>query len=243
MAIADDGEFVGSVSGGCVENDVVEHAKQVLEEDHPRLVPYGISDEMAFNVGLACGGQIEVFIQPFGRAFPTEKPVAFAYVGVEASVTVFAVPYASEALAMPAERGQLAISAFWLGLLTGRLALLAARTALGARVLIAAGAGAAVLIVAAAGVPRAPLELALFAVGAALGCVYPLMIALAGQTSPSASGTAAGLAAGAGALGGFAVPWLTGAAGDAAGIALGFGSLAFWCAAIALAAAASRRVG
>ena len=80
MAIAEDGEFVGSVSGGCVENDVVEHAKQVLEEDHPRLVPYGISDEMAFNVGLACGGQIEVFIQPFGKAFPTEKPVAFAYV-------------------------------------------------------------------------------------------------------------------------------------------------------------------
>lgn len=80
MAISEDGEFVGSVSGGCVENDVVEHARQVLEEDHPRLVPYGISDEMAFNVGLACGGQIEVFIQPFGRAFPTEKPVAFAYV-------------------------------------------------------------------------------------------------------------------------------------------------------------------
>src|ERR1700738_1238686 len=80
MAIAENGEFVGSVSGGCVENDVVEHARQVLEEDHPRLVPYGISDEMAFNVGLACGGQIEVFIQPFGRAFPTEKPVAFAYV-------------------------------------------------------------------------------------------------------------------------------------------------------------------
>jgi xanthine dehydrogenase accessory factor len=79
MAIADDGEFVGSVSGGCVENDVVEHARQVIEEDHPRLVPYGISDEMAFNVGLACGGQIEVFIQPFGKAFPTEKPVAFAY--------------------------------------------------------------------------------------------------------------------------------------------------------------------
>src|SRR5205085_4088358 len=80
MAIADDGEFVGSVSGGCVENDVVEHARQVLEEDHPRLVPYGISDEMAFNVGLACGGQIEVFIQTFGKAFPTERPVAFAYV-------------------------------------------------------------------------------------------------------------------------------------------------------------------
>lgn len=80
MAIADDGQFAGSVSGGCVENDVVEHALQVLAEGQPRLVPYGISDELAFNVGLACGGQIEVFIQPFGRAFPTEKPVAFVYV-------------------------------------------------------------------------------------------------------------------------------------------------------------------
>src|SRR5882724_2984523 len=80
MAISEDGEFVGSVSGGCVENDVVEHAKQVLEEDHPRLVPYGISDELAFNVGLACGGQIEVFIQPFEQAVPTETPVASAYV-------------------------------------------------------------------------------------------------------------------------------------------------------------------
>jgi xanthine dehydrogenase accessory factor len=79
MAISEDGEFVGSVSGGCVENDVVEHARQVMEEDQARLVPYGITDDMAFNVGLACGGRIEVFIQPFGRAFPTEKPVAFAY--------------------------------------------------------------------------------------------------------------------------------------------------------------------
>lgn len=79
MAISDDGEFVGSVSGGCVENDVVEHARQVLDEDAPRLVPYGISDELAFSVGLACGGMIEVFIQPFGRAFPLEKPVVFAY--------------------------------------------------------------------------------------------------------------------------------------------------------------------
>ena len=80
MAISEDGEFVGSVSGGCVENDVVEHARQVMEDDQARLVPYGITDDMAFNVGLACGGRIEVFIQPFGRAFPTEKPVAFAYV-------------------------------------------------------------------------------------------------------------------------------------------------------------------
>src|SRR5581483_12462252 len=52
MAIAESGEFVGSVSGGCVENDVVEHARQVMDEEEPRLVQYGISDDMAFNVGL-----------------------------------------------------------------------------------------------------------------------------------------------------------------------------------------------
>jgi fucose permease len=168
--------------------------------------------------------------------------IAFAYVGVETSVTLFAVPYAHEALGLDAARGRLAISAFWLGLLAGRLAVLAARTAPHARVLVAAGALAAAMVAAMVSVRSAPLEPALFAIGAALGSVYPLMIALAGQTTPATPGTAAGLAAGAGALGGFAVPWLTGAAGDAAGIALGFGSLALWCAAIAVAATVARRV-
>jgi xanthine dehydrogenase accessory factor len=78
MAINQDGEFVGSVSGGCVENDVVEHARQAIDENYPRLVPYGISDDMAFNVGLACGGQIEVFIEPFDGVVPTDDPVAVA---------------------------------------------------------------------------------------------------------------------------------------------------------------------
>jgi len=108
------------------------------------------------------------------------------------------------------------------------------------RALFGAGVAAAALF---ALTPLLPLEVALCALGAALGSVYPLMIALAAHSAPEARGTAAGLAAGAGALGGFGVPWLTGAAGDAAGIALGFGSLAVWSAAIAAAAAASRRVG
>jgi nitrate/nitrite transporter NarK len=69
------------------------------------------------------------------------------------------------------------------------------------------------------------------------------MIALAGQAWPAARGTAAGLAAGAGALGGVAVPWVTGVAGDAAGITLAVGSLALWCGAIAVAAVWARRVG
>ncbi len=176
-----------------------------------------------------------------GKLLPLAA-VAFAYVGVESSVTMFAVPYASGALGLDAARGQRAIGAFWLGLLVGRLAVLAVRTALDARILVAAGGSAAVLIAASAGL-GAPPEIGFFGVGGALGCVYPLMIALAGQAAPSARGTAAGLAAGAGALGGVAVPWVTGAAGDAAGITLGFASLALWCGAIAVAAAASRRVG
>ncbi len=64
MAVADDGEVAGSVSGGCVEGAVVVEALEVLESNDRRLVSFGYSDDEAFAVGLTCGGTSHLFIEP-----------------------------------------------------------------------------------------------------------------------------------------------------------------------------------
>ena len=63
LAISESGEMAGSVSGGCVESDVYEHACEVLDGSQPQLLSYGISDDLAFSVGLPCGGEIDVFVE------------------------------------------------------------------------------------------------------------------------------------------------------------------------------------
>jgi xanthine dehydrogenase accessory factor len=63
MAVSEDGEVAGSVSGGCVEGAVVAEALNVLETGAPRLCTFGYSDTEAFAVGLTCGGTVHVFVE------------------------------------------------------------------------------------------------------------------------------------------------------------------------------------
>lgn len=63
MCINDRGEFVGSVSGGCVEGAVIEEATALLDSGGTKLLSFGVSNEQAWEVGLACGGKVEVFVE------------------------------------------------------------------------------------------------------------------------------------------------------------------------------------
>jgi xanthine dehydrogenase accessory factor len=65
MVVTRSGKMAGSVSNGCIEGAVFEEAQKVLNAGKPNLAAFGVADDVAFSVGLACGGHIEVFIQPF----------------------------------------------------------------------------------------------------------------------------------------------------------------------------------
>ena len=63
LAVSESGQMCGSVSGGCVESDVYQNAREVMESGEPKLLSYGIADEEAWSVGLPCGGEIDVFVE------------------------------------------------------------------------------------------------------------------------------------------------------------------------------------
>jgi xanthine dehydrogenase accessory factor len=65
MAISSTGDVVGAVSGGCVEGAVVEVAEEILAGASPRLLHFGIADSEAWDVGLPCGGEIDVFVEKY----------------------------------------------------------------------------------------------------------------------------------------------------------------------------------
>ena len=64
MAITAQGDFVGSVSGGCIEGAVVDAAQEAIRSTASRLLEFGVTNEMAWEVGLACGGTIQVWVEP-----------------------------------------------------------------------------------------------------------------------------------------------------------------------------------
>lgn len=74
LAVSGAGEIMGSVSGGCVEGAVVTEALEALQDGVPRILTFGVSDETAFSVGLACGGTIRVLVEPVGPAAPALSP-------------------------------------------------------------------------------------------------------------------------------------------------------------------------
>ncbi|QLF70656.1 XdhC family protein [Peteryoungia desertarenae] len=66
LVIDADGNFEGSVSGGCVEGAVITEAIEVIAEGEPRMLEFGVADETAWRVGLSCGGKIRVYVERLG---------------------------------------------------------------------------------------------------------------------------------------------------------------------------------
>ena len=64
LAVDGEGNFEGSVSGGCVEGAVVTEALDVLATGRPKILAFGVADETAWEVGLACGGRIRIYVEP-----------------------------------------------------------------------------------------------------------------------------------------------------------------------------------
>ncbi len=152
----------------------------------------------------------------------------FAYVGVESALTFFVADHAHGTRGLALDRSAGVVGFFWTGMLLGRLALGLSRFEPGARATALLAGVAGIGIVAFFLGDLASPELAMGLAGLFLGGVFPTMIGLAGPTLPGAPGTAVALAAGCGSLGGFVVPWLTGALANRTGLATALATLGLW---------------
>jgi xanthine dehydrogenase accessory factor len=108
LAVSDTGEIAGSVSGGCVESDVAEHAREVLASGRPKLVSYGIADEDAWEVGLPCGGEIDVFLERVDGELPDpdEPQVVFTVLDGKRAGTRWVAPDGAERTALLEREGE-----------------------------------------------------------------------------------------------------------------------------------------
>ena len=66
LAVTQSGRMAGSVSGGCIEGAVADIAQQTMQSGTPQLLDFGVTDEQAWDVGLACGGKLKVFVEKLG---------------------------------------------------------------------------------------------------------------------------------------------------------------------------------
>jgi xanthine dehydrogenase accessory factor len=106
LAVSEGGELFGSVSGGCVESEVALVAADVIAGGEPRLLSYGIDDELAWSVGLPCGGEIDVFVERFDGELPAEGVTLTVLEGERAGerVTAEIPPGPSRVLELDGER-------------------------------------------------------------------------------------------------------------------------------------------
>jgi len=170
-------------------------------------------------------------------AFIAICATTFTYVGVETALTMFVVDHATTDLGLPAVRAARAISAFWGGLFVGRLAAGLSPQSPGAGMTaFFAAIAAAILLLFESGL-FGSAEIAMVAIGLALGGVFPVMIGLAGRAHPSSPAIAVGLAGGLGSAGGFVVPWATGGVASTLGLPFAMTTLAGWILLLSVAAA------
>lgn len=122
MAISAHGEISGSVSGGCVEGAVVEEAMPVLHTGKAKLLHYGIADEMGWEVGLACGGNIQIFVEPLHAEFFDMTKTLAETEGLGAVATVINGPDELVGRKLMVVRGQEAVLGSVRADLDGRIA-------------------------------------------------------------------------------------------------------------------------